>query len=157
MTPPGDARGLTPGEAALAARLFGDALDPAPVRLHRRRWWPLQRPGTVMAPDGHLWFHPRCPLYREDYSQAGRGLRGLFVHELTHVWQYQSGRNLIAARGLFARYRYRLVPGKPLEGYGIEQQAEIIRDAYLLGEGAAPPDAPPRAAYAAVLPFILWT
>jgi hypothetical protein len=36
----------------------------------------------------------------------------------------------------WARYDYRLKPGWPLERYGVEQQAEIIRHAFLLGKGA---------------------
>jgi hypothetical protein len=31
----------------------------------------------------------------------------------------------------FCRYDYELVPGKPFVRYGIEQQAEIVRHAFL--------------------------
>ncbi len=134
-------RPLTEGEAALAASLFGDALDPAPVRLHHRRWWPFQPKGCVMAPDGNIWFRPGDGLWREDFATAERSLAGLFVHELTHVWQHQRGLFLPLRRHPFCRYAYRLVPGRPLARYGIEQQAEIVRHAWAARTGAAPADA----------------
>ncbi|MFQ3596535.1 MAG: hypothetical protein SNJ63_10535, partial [Sphingomonadaceae bacterium] len=46
-----------------------------------------------------------------------------------------------------------LAPGRPFRAYGIEQQAEIVRDAYLLAEGWKLPGRPPLAAYAALIPF----
>ena len=113
--PPGGARPLTAGEAALARGVFGTAIDLAPVRLWRRRFFPFQPRGTVMAPMGHIHFHPDGPHYRDDFSTAPLGLQGLFIHELVHVWQTQQrGRfYLPVARHPFCRYAYRFVPGKP--------------------------------------------
>ena len=84
-----------------------------------------------MAPNGALWIHPGGDLWRDDYAAAPLPLRGLFVHELTHVWQHQSGRSLALCRHPFCRYRYTIAPGRPLRRYGIEQQAEIVRHAWL--------------------------
>ena len=42
----------------------------------------------------------------------------------------------------FARYRYTLKEGRPFERYGLEQQAEIVRHAFLAKNGVrivAPP------------------
>jgi hypothetical protein len=80
-------------------------------------------------------------------------VRAHFVHELTHVWQYQNGRNLILTRPPLARYRYTLKPGKAFTRYGIEQQACIVADAYVARERG---DAGALAPYAAVLPFGDW-
>ena len=146
-------RPLTGGERALAASVFGSAIDPSPVRINRRRWWPLQPRRTVMAPDGQLWFHPESPLWREDFSDSNVGAQALFVHEMVHVWQHQRGIWLPVARHPFCRYRYRLTPGWPLHRYGLEQQAEIVRHAFLLSEGVTVPGAPPLEQYASVLPF----
>ena len=44
-------------------------------------------------------------------------------------------------------------PGWPLHRYGIEQQAEIVRHAFLLRHGARVPGAPPLAQYETLLPF----
>lgn len=147
-------RPLTGAEKALALSVFGDAIELNSVTIRRRKWWPLQPRNIVMAPNGHIWFHPRCPFYCDDFSQAPLNWQALLIHELTHVWQYQSGRNLIAARGPFARYSYLpLTPGKPFEKYGIEQQAEIVRDCFRLSRGVTVPDAPPLDVYRRLLPF----
>ena len=130
-------RPLTPGEIALAASVFGDAIDYARVRLHRRRWWPLHPRGVVMAPDGDIWFHPEGDLWRDDFASAELGLQGLFIHEMTHVWQAQRGGRwfLPLARHPFCRYAVALIPGRPFGRYGLEQQAEIVRLAWF-GSGA---------------------
>lgn len=148
------ARPLTPGERALAAGVFGPALDPAGPTLRRGKWFPLQPRHTVMAPDGHVWFHPRGHEWRDDFAAAGLASRALLVHELVHVWQHQCGIDLVRRRPPFARYRYLpLVPGKAFAAYGIEQQACIVQDAYFIGEGAHVRGAPPLADYAALIPF----
>lgn len=150
-------RPLTSREIALVTSVFADSIDAGRVRLHRRRWWFLQPRRVVMAPDGDIWFHPQGPHWQSDFTQARLSARGLFIHEMTHVWQHQRGVNLILRRGPLARYDYLpLKPGKPFAAYGIEQQAEIVRDAYVLREGGSVTGAPPLAAYAALLPFGDW-
>jgi len=108
-----------------------------------------------MAPQGHLHFHPDGSAYCDDFAAASLSLRALFVHEMVHVWQSQrKGRwYLVTHRHPWCRYDYAIRPGWTLERYGIEQQAEIVRHAYLLSEGAEVPGAPPLAAYRAILPF----
>ena len=144
-------RQLTVGEIALARSVFADAIDYARVRLVRRKWWWFQPRGIVMAPTGHIHFHPDDPNWREDFSAASIGLQGLFVHEMTHVWQAQTrGRfYLPLMRHPFCRYAYRFVPGKPFDAYGLEQQAEIVRHAFLQKRGAKLADA----ADPGILPF----
>ncbi|MEP6868394.1 MAG: vgr related protein [Novosphingobium sp.] len=136
----GAERALTPGETALVRAMFGSAIDTAPVRIKRRKWFPLQPRQTVMAPCGHLHFHPAGESYCDDFSAAPLSLQALFIHEMTHVWQAQTrGRwYLPLHRHPFCRYTYTLKPGWPLERYGIEQQAEIVRHAFLLRQGIHP-------------------
>ena len=143
-------RPLTPGEIALARPIFGDAIDYARVRLHRRKWWPLHPRRAIMAPDGDLWFHPAGDLWRDDFARADRALQGLLIHELTHVWQAQRGGRwfLPLARHPFCRYGFTLKPGRPFGRYGIEQQAEIVRFAWLARQRATPADP-----HVALLPF----
>ncbi|WP_246447809.1 vgr related protein [Novosphingobium flavum] len=121
----------------MARAVFGPALDPDPVRVRRRKWFAFQPRETVMAPCGHLHFHPAGSRYSDDFSQEGVSLTGLFVHELTHVWQSQQrGRLwLPLMRHPFCRYDYVLEPGKAFERYGIEQQAEIVRHGWLARMG----------------------
>ena len=156
-TPSIKSRPPTPGELALIASVFGDALDPTGVTFRHAKWWIFQPRRVVMAPDGHIWFHPRNLSWRDDFTTAPLPLRALVVHELVHVWQRQQGINLLLRRYPFARYRYLpLKPGKPFGAYGIEQQAEIVRHAYLLREGGRVPGAPPLEVYAALIPFGRW-
>lgn len=146
-------RPLTEGECALAASIFGDAIDYAAVRIHRRKWWPFQWRRLTMAPDGAIWFHPGCDFYRDDFSAAPLLSQAHLLHELTHVAQAQQrGRwYLVLMRHPFCRYRYRLDPGRPFERYGLEQQAEIVRHLFLLRNGYPVPGAPPREALEALL------
>ena len=83
-------RPLTPGEVELARSIFGDAIDYGRVRLIRRRWWPFQPKGIVMAPTGNIHFHPASEKWSEDFSCEPLAAQGLFIHEMTHVWQSQT-------------------------------------------------------------------
>ncbi|KPL67621.1 vgr related protein [Erythrobacter sp. SG61-1L] len=144
---------MTPGEITLARSIFGNAIDYAPVRIRRRKWFPFQPRKTVMAPRGHLHFHPDGPAYCDDFAKASLGAQGLFIHEMAHVWQHQSGMFLPFRRLPLSRYAYALRPGWPLHRYGIEQQAEIVRHAFLLRNGASLPGATDAKAYEALVDF----
>jgi hypothetical protein len=146
-------RPLTPAEIALAKSVFGNAVDYAPVRLHNRKWAFFQPRNTVMAPDGHIWFHPRGDTYCDDFCASSVDAQGLFLHEMTHVWQRQKGIYLPLRRHPFCRYGYVIKPGQPFEKYGIEQQAEIVRHAFLVRERRAVAGAPPLAQFRSILPF----
>jgi len=152
-----DLRQLTDAERTLTRSMFGDAIDTGRVTVRRARWWPFQPKNVVMAPDGHLWCHPDGPLWRPCYAAAPPTMRALFVHEMTHVWQAQRGGRwyLPLMRHPFCRYVYTLKPGKPFDRYGIEQQAEIVADAFLLACGVARPGRPGLAAYRAAIPFAM--
>ena len=131
------ARALTPGEIELARSVFGDAVDYGRVRMVRRKWWPFQPKGVVMAPTGNIHFHPASTLWSDDFSREWLSLQGLFIHEMTHVWQAQTrGRfYLPLMRHPFCRYSYQLVEGRPFGRYGLEQQAEIVRHRFLADRG----------------------
>jgi MoaA/NifB/PqqE/SkfB family radical SAM enzyme len=117
--------------------VFGDAIDYARVTIRRRKFFPFQPRWITMAPRGHLHFHPLGEVYSDDFSAEPISRAGLFVHELTHVWQTQRRGEwyLLLHRHPLCRYDYSLKPGWRLERYGIEQQAEIVRHAFLLRHG----------------------
>lgn len=146
-------RFLTPAERKLAESVFGAAIDYDSVRIANHKWAFFQPKATVMAPRGQIHFNPRGDLYCDDFCAGDMGDKGLFIHEMTHVWQHQSGVNLLLRRHPFCRYSYTLKPGWPLARYGIEQQAEIVRHYFLLREGKAVPGALGVKAYRGVLPF----
>jgi hypothetical protein len=139
-------RALTEGEIALARSMFGDSIDYGRVRLVRRKWWPFQPRGIVMAPTGNIHFHPADPRWSDDFSTGPLSSQGLFIHEMTHVWQTQKrGRfYLPLMRHPFCRYAYQLREGWTFDRYGLEQQAEIVRHAFMARNGArlaaVPPD-----------------
>lgn len=139
-------RGLTEGEIDLARSVFGDAIDYSRVRLINRKWWPLQPRNFIMAPTGNLHFNPKGSLWSGDFSKESIPLQGLFIHEMTHVWQSQKrGRfYLVLMRHPFCRYDYAVRAGWPLERYGLEQQAEIVRHRFLADCGVPVPALPPR-------------
>lgn len=153
--PVGGARSLTTGEVALARSMFGAAIDYAKVTIQRRKFFPLQPRTVTMAPMGHLHFHPHAEHYCDDFAGADLDAQAHFIHEMVHVWQAQRlGRwYLVFRRHPWCRYDYTLKPGWTLERYGIEQQAEIVRHAFLLREGVEVAGAPSFATYTAILPF----
>lgn len=146
-----NARPLTDGEVELARTMFGDSIDYGRVRLVRRRWWPFQPKGIVMAPTGNIHFHPDSPNWSDDFSRERMALQGLFIHEMTHVWQAQSkGRfYLPLMRHPFCRYSYSLQDGRAFHDYGLEQQAEIVRHRFLANRGIEVAQCPDGA----LLPF----
>ncbi|OYY67505.1 vgr related protein [Sphingomonas sp. 28-63-12] len=156
MSAPGviaGARLLTAAEIALARSMFGAAIDYGRVQIVQRKWAFFQPRDTVMAPRGNIHFHPGGCRYCDDFAEGDREAKGLFIHEMTHVWQHQQGMFLPLRRLPFARYDYALNPDKPFARYGIEQQAEIVRHAFLLRLGVRLDGRLPLPAYEKLLPF----
>ena len=149
------ARPLTPGEVELARGIFGDAIEYARVRLIRRRWWPFQPKGIVMAPTGNIHFHPDSDKWSEDFSREPLFAQGLFIHEMTHVLQTQQrGRYYLPLmRHPFCRYSYAIRDGRPFGRYGLEQQAEIMRHIFLTRQGIEVANTTMLAALEKQLPF----
>lgn len=146
-------RALTRGEADLARSIFGDAIDYSQPRIINRKWAFFQPRDTVMAPLGNVHFHPLGARYRDDFATGSLWDQGLLIHELVHVWQHQKGMFLPLQRHPFCRYDYRIEPDRPFERYGIEQQGEIVRHAFLLRHGVCPAGTTPGFDYEALLPF----
>ena len=131
--------------------MFRDAIDYSQVRLVRKKWWPFHPKDTVMAPTGNLHFHPESRLWSDDFAEEPLWKQGLFIHEMTHVWQAQTRGRLFLPlmRHPFCQYSYTVQDGRPFERYGVEQQAEIVAHLFLKQHGAGPPACPPRS----ILPF----
>jgi len=153
--PAGGERHLTSGEIELARTVFGTAIDYETVRLKRKKFFLLQPRHITMAPRGHIHFHPRGTAYCDDFSQTNLVRQGLLIHELTHVWQTQTHGPwyLILNRHPFCRYTYTLKPGQPLQSYGIEQQAEIVKHAFWVRHGAQIAGIADKSAYDVLVRF----
>lgn len=135
-------RALTIGEQQLARSVFGDAIQLEQVRL-KTACWVIK--GYAVSPNGHIYFHTQD--FCADFSVQSLQIRAWLIHELTHVWQVQQGKQVFW-RALFnRRYRYRL--GKRFEQYGIEQQARMVEEYYIRREMGKNCDA-----WRACLPFL---
>ena len=142
------ARRLTDGEVRLARRVFGPAIALDRVRVHAGGF------GRFAVTVGSRLFLP-AGLWREDFAGAEPVLRALFVHELVHVWQFQTRplRTLASwARAVVTggygpglpAYRYSL-PFGAFAALGLERQASVVEHAFLLGLGRRTPAMPPGA------------
>jgi hypothetical protein len=151
----GSRRRLTNGERELAASCFGGAIDYDRVEIVRGKWFPFQPKNVGMTPCGNLHIHPQSALWAEDFAATDLGLQAFFIHEMTHVWQAQTrGRfYLVLMRHPFCRYDYALKPGQAFERYGLEQQGDIMRHAFLLSRGHSVRGAPPLEQYLSLIPF----
>jgi hypothetical protein len=131
-------RPLTTGEIAMASLLFGDAVDYRVVYVHNRRYMPFQPRNCAMTPNGSIYFDKSCCLV--DFSAGTLSAQHWFMHEMTHVWQYQLGYpvRLRGALRIGLSYRYRLGPDKTLADFNMEAQGDLLADYFALKYRAAP-------------------
>lgn len=130
-------RPLTDGEIKLAKSVFGDAIDYKKVSINDRHWPVLQKENFAWAMCNTLYMHK---YYEPDFSQASPHRRGLFIHEMAHIWQWQNrllkpvGNTLkqkLKQKFNYKAYPFTLDAKKDLMNYGIEQQAAMIQEYYL--------------------------
>jgi hypothetical protein len=141
-------RALTAGERDLLRPLFRDSVDYDAVRVIPERFIAFQPSNVYMTPEGNIYAPGR--LYRDDFSADDNVyLRAVFVHEVLHVWQHQSGMNLMSegvkeflkGGGNYEEaYPYTLAPERDLLDYGLEQQASMVEDYHLITAYRRPPE-----------------
>jgi hypothetical protein len=134
-------RPLTAGEVALLDEVFQGRIDPAMVRLvdgHDDNPLPraaFRNGNTAITLRNTVYFGRH---YRPDFSQAEPCSQALFLHEMTHVWQYarlglvrfglKYARDLAACR-FSARAMYRYSPGETrFSEARLEAQAQMVGD-----------------------------
>ena len=123
-------RRMNDHEIDLAVSIFGSAIDYNRVFINNKAW--LINPKYALA---YVTFN--TINYREDISNP------IFIHEMTHIWQYQHFGSIYIAKALKAQrstagYDYggteglyqAFQSGKALTDFNFEQQAEIIEDFY---------------------------
>lgn len=135
-------RGLTPGEADLCREVFGDALDPARVRMIAAPW-PVFRAfaaGRWFGRDWIVW--PRA-FHRPDFAAEPVRRQGVLIHELTHLWQARQGVGLLVGKlragWSNAAYVYAPGPDSLWSELNIEQQAMVVEHRFLLSRGVTTP------------------
>ncbi len=161
-TNPWGFRYLTEGEKKLAKDDNGmDIKDVDEVRVHNGTLkllglYPVA-PGAIIAPNGHIYIGSRSALtWSEDYAPlAQRALytddqkreQGILLHELTHVWQNRNKGCIMVC--MMVRVAVAHLSGqpyvywpeldqhrnKPFLDFGLEKQAQMAGDRYLLFNG----------------------
>lgn len=129
-------RDLTDEEIALAQEIFGDHIDYSEIKV------------TQTRAKYNRAFHNRLRITADSYSD-NYGLdesltkRKVFIHELTHIWQEQEGKSVVArAIGLLItnwfnyanayKFEHNDVPN--FSNLNIEQQADIVERYYAMRE-----------------------
>ena len=147
-------RALTGGERALAGAVFADALDLDPIRLVGSPW-PFDRafvPGTIAGRQWIVWPGRGLP---DDIAVAPLAVQATLIHELVHVWQAQSGVNLLFAKlragDGAAAYAYVVHDECRWAGLNIEQQAMVVEHRFRRSRGLVTPG--DDAFYDRVCPF----
>jgi hypothetical protein len=135
---PRNSRTLTAAETGLALAVFGSTMPPAIIVNDGLGWG--DRPFTdnpsvfYVIAIGPVCY-PDCTASTY-WSGFGR-VRDVFVHEMTHVWQYAHGYfvkiNSLASQLQQGDDAYSYELGKSWRSYNVEQQATIVEDWYSHG------------------------
>jgi hypothetical protein len=129
-------RALMTGETNLARSIFRDSVDYGKVKIHPAKYVFFQPDNSGMTPNGEIYIAGQA--YKDNYSTEDSGWQCFFIHEMTHVWQYQNRVLRVKTSALWENlrhgfrydraYYYTLRLEKDLRDYGLEQQAAIIVD-----------------------------
>lgn len=132
-------RNLTEGEIAIARKYFDDRIDYKNVKVFDRPFlYMLSHRSAGMAPNGNVYFLNKHS-YRPDFAQAPEAISG-FIHEMTHVAQYQSGINIpgqafvtLLKHGFnySAAYDYEINTAHSYSEMNLEQQAQIMEHYFI--------------------------
>jgi hypothetical protein len=142
----GGSRSLTQGEITLATSMFGGKINYTKVNVFQKKQNPAHPKDALITPNGNIYAHPKGTMYSTDFSTITAPAyaqyplvysKALFIHEMTHVWQFQTGVNVLA-RAVYRKYDYNYskLGTTKFTDYGIEQQASIVEDYYVLKSGS---------------------
>ena len=127
-------RSLSTGEIALIRPLFKSSLAYHRVRCDINTA-NVGGAGNSITPAGVA--HFSSYIYNNDFSGEGPDYKWVFVHEMTHVWQWQNCIQpvwgavaaFIETLGNYPKaYAYTLNVSKSFRDYNIEQQGAIVAD-----------------------------
>lgn len=132
------ARKLNAHEETLVHRYFGSRIATRNIRIDEKAWLGKKRYGSAYVSFEviNCW---------EPMSDV------LFIHEMVHVWQYQTHGSVYIPRALWAQrtdmgYNYggvqglrmAVLQGRSLSDFNYEQQADIISDYFCLRNNLKP-------------------
>jgi type VI secretion system secreted protein VgrG len=139
-----DDRMLKRGEIELLRPIFRDTFpyDDQQIGANTREWGghtnsitPNYLPKLAMS------------IWRFDFSTADNTDKGIFVHEMTHAWQWYHGRNnILSAAKLAIRYGsdyeqayfYNFDDSDNFFDFNFEQQASIVEDYWFVTKNLVP-------------------
>ncbi|MDD2319244.1 MAG: hypothetical protein PHO83_04255 [Geobacteraceae bacterium] len=137
-------RPLTDGEIAMARLIFKDSINYSAVRIHNEEYLPFgfQDDDTAMTPNGGMYFNP--DRFVQDFSIEDKYSKIWFMHEMTHIWQYQLGYSvtwhgfwIFVTGGYVGGRAYKIDPSdskdssdknKTFPDFNMEQQGRIIEE-----------------------------
>lgn len=158
---------MTSGEKELVAEVFNESIDLDAVTIYNENYIPKQRK-FVFSPDGNIYYPEDDSRYANDISTLDINSQALLLHEMTHVWQHQSGRNIhiigffqlalkFVSRGAYDPYTLPSVlpPDRSYHDYNTEQQGDIVRNYFYITKGhRGRNDETSREVYENIIPFL---
>lgn len=133
-------RPLTKGEVSLAKEVFSNAVDYKKVKIFDRPNYATFLPKKLLgfeyaaeAPNGNIYCVEQ-EYCSNDFSEE-KNKQPLFLHEMTHVWQKHSGKDIFlkstndfieANFNYLEMYSFDIYSKKKFSDFGIEQQAETV-------------------------------
>lgn len=127
------ARPLEASERRLVREVFGDRVDLVPIRI-------VEGPSGLLGLPGRAFVLGNAIFFPSRWLRRGCDRRATLVHELVHVWQFQT-RGLrylseaLAAQWLGEGYDYLrgLEHGRDWRRLNPEQQAQLVEEAWRSG------------------------
>lgn len=139
-------RPLTPGERDMARDVFGDTIDYDKVKVYNGPpkvagiFQLKQNKLSAITPNGEIFLVGKN-VQQPDMSLASEESRRLLIHEMTHVWQHQQGRN-VQREAIFlfiksgfnydSAYAYDINGKEKFVSLNLEQQAHMVEDYFAL-------------------------
>jgi hypothetical protein len=133
---PSQTRHIKDHEIAALPRGFTSTLDIKAVEFIDRAHNPLAKDKIVCRGPKLYW--QSCP---KDFTREPLLIQSLLMHELCHVWQYETGRLSALVYLLFPSnwfYAYKVKSNASFDSYPIEKQADLLQDWFLVNSGAKP-------------------
>lgn len=86
----GAKRQLTSGEIRMSQLVFKNSIDYSKVWIHVGGLIHTAT-GNAMTPAGEIYMSSKDYVENQDFSLSRPNIKHWFIHEMTHVWQYQNG------------------------------------------------------------------
>jgi type VI secretion system secreted protein VgrG len=86
----GTKRQLTSGEIRMSQLVFKNSIDYSKVWIHVGGLIHTAT-GNAMTPAGEIYMSSKDYVENQDFSLSRPNIKHWFIHEMTHVWQYQNG------------------------------------------------------------------